>query len=185
MTELSPKIIAIQFFKNCQGLTGYLFLDMLSDDRCMVQIRYKESFILRPKKNVESFLQAGPLLMDGAYGTQLYQRGIFINKCFEEANVSRPELVTQLHRDYFDAGAKAITTNSWGASFFKLKEHNHQDRLREINQAAARLARGVAGEEALVLGSVGPLGVRFEPFGPVTRDRASQAFSEHAEALVS
>ncbi|MDD9950294.1 MAG: bifunctional homocysteine S-methyltransferase/methylenetetrahydrofolate reductase [Zetaproteobacteria bacterium] len=127
----------------------------------------------------------GSLLMDGAYGTQLYQRGIFINKCFEEANVTRAELVKQLHQDYWDAGARAITTNSWGANAFKLQEHNLHDQLESINVAAVRNARSVVGEEGYVLGSMGPLGVRLEPYGPCTQARAQQAFSEQARALIA
>lgn len=126
-----------------------------------------------------------PLLLDGAIGTELYNRGIFINRCFDEANLTNPGLITQLHQDYLKAGAQVITTNSWGANRYKLAHHNLQDKVVEINRRAAELARGVAKDEAYVAGSVGPLGVRLEPWGPTSYEEAQQAFSEQILALVS
>jgi len=104
-----------------------------------------------------------PLLLDGATGTELYNRGVFINRCFEDANLSSPELVTKLHADYVQAGADALTTNSWGANRYKLGKHNLQDRVVEINKRSAELARKTGGDDIFVVGSVGPLGVRRVP----------------------
>lgn len=124
-----------------------------------------------------------PLLFDGAMGTELYKRGIFINKCFEEANLGVPELVLSVHRDYREAGAVVLTTNSWGAGRFKLAKHNLQDKMFEINKVAAELARRVAGQDLFVAGSVGPLGPRLEPVGALTADEAFHAFCDQIAAL--
>lgn len=117
-----------------------------------------------------------PLLLDGATGTELYNRGVFINRCFEEANLTRPALVLGLHNDYIQAGALAILTNSWAANEFKLGAHSLKEKTREINERAAALAREAAGEDHFVGGSVGPLGRRLQPWGPVTIDQAYEAF---------
>ena len=125
-----------------------------------------------------------PLLFDGATGTELYKRGIFINRCFEEANLSDPTMVRDLHREYAEAGAEVLTTNSWGAGYYKLKDHSLQERLREINVAAARIAREVAGDKLFVAGSVGPLGKRMEPYGEITAEETFTAFRDQIDALV-
>lgn len=125
-----------------------------------------------------------PLLLDGATGTELYNRGVFINRCFEEANLNNPALVLGLHRDYVEAGAGAILTNSWGANGIKLAAHSLQEKTREINESAAALARDVAGEDCFVGGSVGPLGRRLEPWGPITAEQAFRAFHLQIECLV-
>ncbi len=123
------------------------------------------------------------LLMDGATGTELYNRGMFINRCFEEANLSNPELILQLHREYLDAGAQVLSTNSWGANYPKLCKHNFHDRLREMNLQAAQLARKVAQDKAWVAGSVGPLGIQLEPFGPTSYEEARAYFRAQIGAL--
>lgn len=125
-----------------------------------------------------------PLLFDGATGTELYNRGIFINRCFEEANLSNPSLISTLHQDYIRAGAQIIETNSWGANQFKLRGHNLHDKVHAINKAAAQLAREAMGDQGYVAGCVGPLGVRIEPWGPTSFDEARSAFREQIAALV-
>jgi methionine synthase / methylenetetrahydrofolate reductase(NADPH) len=125
-----------------------------------------------------------PLLLDGATGTELYNRGLFINRSFEEANLSNPDLVRGLHRDYVEAGAGAILTNSWGANEYKLAGHSLREQTGRINTLAAELARQVAGEEVFVGGSVGPLGTRLEPWGPITAAQAYQAFSLQVKSLI-
>lgn len=125
-----------------------------------------------------------PLLMDGALGTELYNRGVFINRCFEDANLSSPDLVKKLHDDYLRAGAQALTTNSWGANFLKLRNHNLHDRVKEINTKAVELARQVAHDETFIFASVGPLGVRIEPFGPTSFDEAKNYFKEQISSLI-
>jgi len=126
---------------------------------------------------------ARPHLFDGAMGTMLYQKGIFINRCYDELNLREPELVKEVHRSYVKAGAELIETNTFGANRFKLAQFGLEERVREINARAAELAREAAGGRALVGGAIGPLGIRIEPYGPTSLDEARAAFREQAEAL--
>jgi homocysteine S-methyltransferase len=132
----------------------------------------------------EVLLSGDSLLFDGAMGTVLYNKGIFINRSFEDANLSNPSLVREIHQEYLQAGAQLLTANSFGANAFKLKEHNLGDKVRQLNRAAAEIARSVAGDRAYVGGSVGPLGVRIEPWGPTSFDEARAAFREQIRGLV-
>lgn len=129
-------------------------------------------------------LKQGILLFDSAMGTMLYDRGIFLNRCFEEVSVSRPELVERIHRENVEAGAQAVTTNSFGANPIKLAGHGFADRTEEINKAAVKLARDAAGDEIYVAGSVGPLGGRIAPLGPISRKEAEAAFTRQVAALL-
>ncbi len=124
-----------------------------------------------------------PVLLDGATGTELYNRGVFINRCFEAANITDPELVLGLHQDYVAAGAGALLTNSWGANELKLAGHSLEERLEEINLTAARLAREAAGDDVFVGGAVGPLGRRMEPWGTLSAEQAWNAFSRQIACL--
>ena len=125
-----------------------------------------------------------PLLFDGATGTELYNRGIFINRCFEDANISNQSLIRELHSDYIKAGAQVITTNSWGANPFKLKQHNLDDKVTLINRNAATIAKEAIGSTGFAIGSVGPLGVRIEPWGPTSYAEACDAFKMQIQGLV-
>ncbi|MFN8574002.1 MAG: bifunctional homocysteine S-methyltransferase/methylenetetrahydrofolate reductase [Gemmatimonadaceae bacterium] len=125
------------------------------------------------------------ILFDGAMGTMLYQKGVFINQCYDELNVRAPELVRDVHRAYRAAGAEALETNSFGANRLKLAQYGLEQQVGEINRAAAAIARDVAGEDLIVAGAVGPLGVRLEPFGPTSREEARAAFAEQMAALKS
>jgi methionine synthase I (cobalamin-dependent)/5,10-methylenetetrahydrofolate reductase len=136
-----------------------------------------------PKTFREALDRKIPLLFDGATGTELYNRGIFINRCFEDANLSSPAIIAELHRDYLKAGAEVLTTNSWGANRYKLAKHNLQDQTLEINRRAAKLAVEAAAGKAFVAGSVGPLGLRIEPWGPTSFAEAREAFAEHIQGL--
>jgi homocysteine S-methyltransferase len=137
-------------------------------------------------KNFRDVLQSGDsLLFDGAMGTVLYNKGIFINRCFEDANLSNAGLVREIYQEYLAAGAQVLTTNSFGANEYKLTGHNLHDTVFVINKAAAELARGVAKTDAYVAGSVGPLGVRIEPWGPTSFDEARAAFRKQIEGLVA
>jgi methionine synthase I (cobalamin-dependent)/5,10-methylenetetrahydrofolate reductase len=124
-----------------------------------------------------------PHLFDGAMGTMLYARGVYINRCYDELSLTQPDLVRDIHRAYVKAGAEIVETNTYGANRAKLTRHGLEDRLRDINLAAARVARDAAGERACVAGAIGPLGVRIEPYGPTSLDEARAHFREQAAAL--
>jgi len=124
-------------------------------------------------------------LFDGAMGTELYRRGVFINVSYDEVNLERPELVREVHRAYRDAGAEILETNTFGGNRVRLGHHSLGDRVHEINRAGAELARDVAGDDLYVAGSVGPLGIRIEPWGPTAREEARAFFREQAEALAA
>jgi homocysteine S-methyltransferase len=124
------------------------------------------------------------LVSDGAMGTMLYSRGVFINRCFDELNLSSPDLVRQIHQDYVKAGAEILETNTFGASRMRLAGFGVAEKLRAINQAGVRLAREAAKEAAFVAGAVGPLGVRIEPLGPTSFAEARAMFREQIDALL-
>ena len=123
-------------------------------------------------------------VFDGAMGTRLYDKGIYINRSYDELNIAAPDLVREVHAEYVAAGADIIETNSFGATLHKLQSYGLESKLREINIAAARLAREAADGKALVAGAIGPLGIRIEPFGPTSFDEARAMFREQAEALI-
>ena len=117
-------------------------------------------------------------------GTMLYSKGVFINRCFDELNLSSPALVREVHEEYVKAGAEIIETNTFGANRARLAAYGLAEKLGAINQAGVRLAREAAGDAAFVAGSVGPLGVRIEPLGPTSFAEARSIFREHVAALV-
>jgi homocysteine S-methyltransferase len=123
------------------------------------------------------------VVFDGAMGTMLYARGVFINQCYDELNTRSPDLVREVHAEYARAGAEVLETNTFGANRLKLAQHGLETHVGDLNRAAARLARDVAGDRCLVAGAVGPLGVRLEPYGPTSLDEARQAFGEQMAAL--
>ena len=111
-------------------------------------------------------LKESPVLCDGAMGTLLYSKGIFINRCYDELNLSQPDLIRGIHSEYLHAGAEIIETNTFGANSLRLARHTLADRVREINRTGAQVARDAAKSfDAWVAGSVGPLGIRNEPLG--------------------
>ena len=123
-------------------------------------------------------LQAGAVLCDGAMGTLLYSKGIFINRCYDELNFSQPDLIRDIHQDYLHAGAEIIETNTFGANSFRLSQHGCLDKLVEINRQGARLAREAAKSfDALVAGAVGPLGVRIEPWAKFRSPKPAMPFA--------
>src|SRR5580698_9918129 len=124
------------------------------------------------------------VVADGAMGTMLYSRGVFINRCFDELNLSSPDLVHQIHQEYVKAGSEIIETNTYGASRLRLGAFGLGERVRDINHAGVRIAREAAKEQAWVAGAVGPLGVRIEPLGPTSFAEARAAFREQTDALV-
>src|ERR1700758_2624946 len=131
-----------------------------------------------------------PVLADGAMGTVLYARGIFINRCYDELNFSDPNLILSIHEDYLQAGAEILETNTFGANRFRLARHGLAGKVAEINSAGVKLAQQAVAHlkekqagEAWVAGSVGPLGVRLEPLGKTGLDEARAAFAEQTYAL--
>jgi len=125
------------------------------------------------------------LVCDGAMGTMLYSRGVFINKSFDAMNLTQPDLVEDVHREYVRAGADVLETNTFGANRIKLGSFGLADKLKEINLAGVQIARRAAGDRAYVAGSIGPLGIRIEPWGKTGVDEARDYFREQAEALVA
>jgi homocysteine S-methyltransferase len=131
-------------------------------------------------------IKQNALLADGAMGTMLHARGIGFDKCFDELNLTRPAAVAEVHREYIEAGAQLIITNTFGGNRFKLEEHGLGEKIREINKAGVELAKRVVSasyREVLVAGDVGPLGVRIAPFGRVQPETARAAFAEQISAL--
>jgi methionine synthase I (cobalamin-dependent)/5,10-methylenetetrahydrofolate reductase len=122
-------------------------------------------------------------LFDGAMGTMLYSKGVFINKCYDELNLRNPEIVLEVHRQYVRAGAEIIETNTYGANRVKLRGFGIEDELRDINLAAVEVARKAADDNVYVAGAIGPLGIRIEPYGPTSVDEARDYFREQAIAL--
>ncbi len=116
-------------------------------------------------------------------GTMLYAKGIFINRCFDELNLSSPDLVKEIHAAYVRAGAEVIETNTFGANALRLARQGFAEKLREINQAGVKLARAAGNPETLVAGAVGPLGVQLEPLGKLAREEAREYFRQQMEAL--
>ncbi len=130
-------------------------------------------------------LKQRPMLCDGAMGTLLYSKGIFINRCYDELNLAMPDLIREIHHDYYQAGAEIVETNTFGANSFRLARHGCAEKTKAINVAGAKLAREAAKAfSGLVAGSVGPLGVRIEPLGKTSLDEAHAAFLEQIAALV-
>src|ERR1700756_3964384 len=132
-----------------------------------------------------SRVKQSPILCDGAMGTLLYSKGVFINRSYDELNLSQPELIRGIHHEYLQAGAEIIETNTFGANSFRLARHSLADKVRDINCTGARLAREAAKSfDVWVAGSVGPLGSRIEPLGKTSFQEARDAFREQIEALV-
>ena len=125
------------------------------------------------------------VLFDGAMGTMLYAKGVFINQCYDELNLRAPDLVSEVHRAYVKAGAEVLETNSFGANRVKLAQFGLSEQTHALNRRAAELARAAAdtGHDVLVAGAVGPLGVRLEPYGPTSADEARAIFREQMEGL--
>jgi methionine synthase I (cobalamin-dependent) len=131
--------------------------------------------------------QEGTLVLDGAMGTQLFSRGLVSGGSPEEWNITHPERVQDVHRAYIDAGSQVILTNSFGGTRYRLKLHNLQDSVVEINRAAAQNARAAvdaAGQRVLVGGSMGPTGELLVPMGTMTYDECRAAFAEQAQGLI-
>ena len=130
-------------------------------------------------------LKTSPVLCDGAMGTLLYSKGIFINRCYDELNLSQPDLIRGVHHEYLQAGAEIVETNTFGGNSFRLERHGLGGKVHDINFAGAKLAKEAAKSfDAWVAGSVGPLGIRIEPLGKTSFQEAKDAFREQIAALL-
>jgi methionine synthase / methylenetetrahydrofolate reductase(NADPH) len=130
-------------------------------------------------------LQKAAVLCDGAMGTLLYSKGIFINRCYDELNLSQPDLIRGIHHEYMQAGADMVETNTFGANSFRLARHSLADKVHEINCRGAHLAREAAKSfGGWAAGSVGPLGIRIEPLGKTSLEEAREAFRNQIAALI-
>src|SRR6201986_1336128 len=132
------------------------------------------------------------VLCDGAMGPSLYARGIFINRCYDELNLSQPELVRSIHEEYLQTGAEVIETNTFGANHFRLVRYGLQDQVAAINKAGVRIARQAVDQlkdkqagTAWVAGAIGPLGIHLEPLGKTSLDEARAAFAEQVRGLIA
>ena len=123
-------------------------------------------------------------VMDGAMGTMLYNRGVFVNVCYDELNRTQPELIEAVHSEYVEGGAEILETNTFGANPIKLSSYALEDHTETINAAAVRLARKAANGRASVVGAIGPLGIRIEPFGPTARQEAIDFFGRQVAGLL-
>jgi methionine synthase / methylenetetrahydrofolate reductase(NADPH) len=136
---------------------------------------------------MKSFLDAideRVLVCDGAMGTMLYSKGVFINRCFDALNLTQPDVVSEVHQDYVRAGADVLETNTFGANRVKLRAFGLSDKIADINREGARLARQAANGRVWVAGAIGPLGIRIEPWGKTGVDEAEAYFREQAQALL-
>jgi homocysteine S-methyltransferase len=140
--------------------------------------------------SLNELFQTRSVLCDGAMGTMLYERGVFIHRCYDELNLSQPDLIRAIHEEYLQAGAEIIETNTFGGNRFRLQRHGLQDKVREINVAGVKIARQAADQirdkqatQAYVAGAVGPIGVQIEPLGKVSFEEAQAAFAEQIHAL--
>jgi methionine synthase I (cobalamin-dependent)/5,10-methylenetetrahydrofolate reductase len=138
-----------------------------------------------PERTLRGLIDDGRVhLFDGAMGTMLYAKGVFINVCYDELSLKAPDLVRDIHQAYVKAGAEILETNTFGANPVKLGHYGLAEETRAINRRAAELAREAGGTRALVAGAIGPLGIRLEPFGETSRVEAFELFKAQAQGLL-
>jgi 5-methyltetrahydrofolate--homocysteine methyltransferase len=130
-------------------------------------------------------IKQGPLILDGAMGTQLIARGVEVGKCNDYLNIESPEVVCEIHQAYFKAGSEAVLTDTFGANKYALSRHGYSEMAEKINAAGAAIARRAAGEDKCVLGDIGPCGDFLHPLGPLKPDELKAAFAEQAKGLLA
>jgi homocysteine S-methyltransferase len=140
--------------------------------------------IMKTQNTLKELLSKQVVLGDGAMGTMLYESGIFLNTCFDELNLVNSELVRRVHKEYVQAGVDFIETNTFGANEFKLGKFGLADKVESINRSAVEIAKKSSGGEALVAGSIGPLGREFSRFGRISEKDFRKAFKKQAKALI-
>ena len=138
----------------------------------------------RAKEFRDSLAQRS-MVADGAMGTMFYSKGIFINRCYDELNLTAPAMVKEIHAEYVKCGAEILETNTFGANRLRLAAFGLAEKIAAINEAGVRLARDAARDGAYVAGAIGPLGVRIEPLGPTSFAEARECFREQAGALLA
>ncbi len=136
------------------------------------------------KMSLRERIKQGLFLLDGAMGTQLIARGIEVGKCSDYLNVELPDVVSDIHRSYFEAGSDAVITNTFGANKYALGRHGLAEEASKINSAGAQIARRAAGQERYVLGDIGPSGDFLEPLGSLKPEELKEAFARQAKALL-
>jgi len=136
------------------------------------------------KMELRERIKNGVLLLDGAMGTQLIARGIELGRCNDYLNIESPDVVFEVHRSYFEAGSDAVLTNTFGANKYALERHGFAEKVAEINQAGAKIAREAAGKDKYVLGDIGPSGDFLEPVGELKAEALKEAFAEQARGLL-
>jgi len=124
-------------------------------------------------------------VFDGAMGTMIYSKGVFINRCYDELCFKEPELIKEIHRAYAKAGAEIVETNTFGATRPHLEAYGLDGQVEALNRRAAELARMAVGEDRYVAGAIGPLGIRLEPYGPTSFEEAKEMFKEAASGLLA
>ena len=136
------------------------------------------------RMSLKERISGGIFLLDGAMGTQLIARGIEVGKCNDYLNVESPDVVSDIHRSYFEAGSDAVLTNTFGANKYALGRHRLEEEAAKINSAGARIARKAGGQDKYVLGDIGPSGDFLEPLGSLKPEELKEAFARQAKALL-
>jgi homocysteine S-methyltransferase len=134
---------------------------------------------------IQELLKQDVVIADGAMGTMLYQKGVFLNSCFDEINLTKPDMVKEIHQGYVQAGSDFIETNTFGANHYKLGKFGLGNKVEEINEAAVKIAREAAGDQALVAGAMGPIGHEVAPYGKMSTEEAAGSFRQQANALAA
>ncbi|HUU17336.1 MAG TPA: homocysteine S-methyltransferase family protein [Sedimentisphaerales bacterium] len=137
-----------------------------------------------PRMNLRERIKQDIFLLDGAMGTQLIARGIEVGKCNDYLNIESPDVVSDIHRSYFEAGSDAVLTNTFGANKYALGRHRLAEEAAKINSAGARIARKAGGQDKYVLGDIGPSGDFLEPLGSLKPEDLKEAFARQAKALL-
>ena len=138
-----------------------------------------------PRMNLRERISKDLFLLDGAMGTQLIARGIQVGKCNDYLNVESPDVVSDIHRSYFEAGSDAVLTNTFGANKYALGRHRLAEEAAKINIAGAQIARQAGGQDKYVLGDIGPSGDFLEPLGSLKPEELKEAFAQQAKALLN
>lgn len=148
-------------------------------------MKFRQRGLFMSRATLAERINKGLLILDGAMGTELFSRGIEPGKCNDYLNIESPEIISDIHRAYLDAGSDTVITNTFGANKYALTRHGLADSVEQINTAGAKIARKAADEDRYILGNIGPTGDFLEPLGTLKPEQCRQAFIEQARALVA